>query len=249
MRFKLISCEVLFREMCYLASRSPYQIDVEFLPKGLHDLGGAPMARRIQEVIDRTDPTLYEVVMLGYALCGNGVVGLEARKIPLVVPRAHDCIALLMGSRRRYQEYFDANPGVYFRSPGWLERGENLEQLSLNQSKKMSAAGNTLEELVAKYGEDNGRFLWEQFTSYQQTYRQITYIETGVERNGEFLRQARDEAVNRAWGFDHVKGDLTLLDRFISGEWDERDFLKVPAGFRIVSTYDDAILGVERIES
>jgi hypothetical protein len=235
--------------MCYLAAQSPHQIDVEFLTKGLHDLGGVPMARRIQESIDRADPMVYEVVMLGYALCGNGLIGLEARKTPLVVPRAHDCIALLMGSRERYQEYFDANAGVYFRSPGWLERGENLEQLSMEQSKKKSVAGNSLEELVAKYGEDNGRYLWEQFTSYQQTYRQITYIETGVERNGQFVQQARDEAVNRGWAFDHVKGDLELLERFMSGQWNDRDFLKVPVGYRIIPTYDETIVSVERIAS
>lgn len=248
MRFKLISCEVLFREMCYLAARSPHQVDVEFLPKGLHDLGGAPMSRRIQEVIDRADPEIHEVILLGYALCGNGVLGLEAKRIPLVVPRAHDCIALLMGSRERYQEYFDANPGVYFRSPGWLERGENLEQLSMEETKKRSAAGHSLDALIAKYGEDNGRYLWEQFTAYSHTYRQITYIETGVERDGRFTERARAEAGERGWAFDHVRGDLTLMDRFLSGDWSEHDFLKVPVGFRVAPTYDERILAVERIK-
>ncbi|MFV1980286.1 MAG: DUF1638 domain-containing protein [Rhodothermia bacterium] len=33
-----------------------------------------------------------------------------------VLPRAHDCITLLMGSRTRYLEYFKAHPGTYFRS-------------------------------------------------------------------------------------------------------------------------------------
>lgn len=247
MRFKLISCEVLFREMCYLAARSPHQVDVEFLPKGLHDLGGVPMSRRIQEIIDRVDPELYEVILLGYALCGNGVLGLEARHIPLVLPRAHDCIALLMGSRERYQAYFDANPGVYFRSPGWLERGENLEQLSLEQSRKKSAVGHTLEDLIAKYGEDNGRYVWEQFTAYSHAYHQITYIETGVERNGSFLERARLEAAGRGWTFEHITGNLDFMDRLLSGQWDEHDFLKVPAGYRIVPRYDETIIGIERI--
>ena len=42
-RLKLIACEVLYREMCDAVARSPHQVDVEFLPKGLHDLGGAAM--------------------------------------------------------------------------------------------------------------------------------------------------------------------------------------------------------------
>lgn len=128
MRLKLISCEVLYREMCFAIARSPHQVDVEFLPKGLHDLGSEPMRRRLQECVDRVDAQ-FEAVLMGYALCGNGLVGLCARAVPIVIPRAHDCIALLMGSRQRYQAYFDENPGVYFRSTGWLERGGNLEQV------------------------------------------------------------------------------------------------------------------------
>ena len=62
MRCKLISCEVLFREMCDACSRSPHQLDVEFLPKGLHDLGGKAMAVRLQEAVDRTPDAIYDAV-------------------------------------------------------------------------------------------------------------------------------------------------------------------------------------------
>ena len=47
---QLIGCEVLFREMCHACAHSPHQVDVEFLPKGLHDLGGKPMSAKVQEV-------------------------------------------------------------------------------------------------------------------------------------------------------------------------------------------------------
>ncbi len=247
MRLKLISCEVLYREMCHLAARSINQVDVEFLPKGLHDLGGALMCRRLQEVVDRTEPERYDAVLLGYAMCGNGVVGLEARTLPLILPRAHDCIALLMGSRDRYQEYFDANPGVYFRSTGWLERGENLEQLSLQETRKKSGTGYTRERLIEQYGEENGQYLWEQFTAYAHTYRQITFIETGIEPDRRFEEAARKEAQDRTWVFERIQGDLALLDRFLSGQWDDSDFLKVLPGWRIAPRYDGSILGVERI--
>lgn len=47
MKLRLISCEVLYREMCDAVARSPHRVDVEFLPKGWHDLGGKRMAERI----------------------------------------------------------------------------------------------------------------------------------------------------------------------------------------------------------
>lgn len=242
MRLKLISCEVLFREMSDAVARSPHQVDVEFLPKGLHDLGSAEMRRRLQLVVDRTDRSSYDAVLMGYALCGTGLAGLTAHALPIVVPRAHDCIALLIGSRRRYQEYFDANPGVYFRSTGWLERGESLEQIARNRT----GIGLSLDDLVAKYGDENGRYLFEELNAYQRTYQRLTYIETGLEANSSFEDRARQEAVRRGWAFEKIAGDLSLFQRLVSGDWAEADFLTVQPGSRIVVRYDEKVIDVEQ---
>ena len=237
MRLKLIACEVLYREMCAAVARSPHQVDIEFLPKGLHDLGGLAMRARLQEAADRADATRYEAVLLGYALCGNGVAGLVSRTQPLVIPRAHDCIALLMGGRDRYRSYFENHPGVFFRSTGWLERGQDLDQ----------AAPYTLEALIARYGEDNGRYLFEQFNGYQRNYRQLAYIVTGLEPDGSFEQRAREEAAHRGWQFETIRGDLRLLERLVAGDWDEADFLVVPPGWRVKATYDDGVIGKEKV--
>lgn len=243
MRLKLISCEVLYREMCFAVARSPHQVDVEFLPKGLHDLGSEPMRRKLQESVDRVDAQQFEAVLMGYALCGNGLVGLCARALPIVVPRAHDCIALLMGSRQKYQAYFEANPGVYFRSTGWLERGGNLEQVFRDRT----GVGHSLQELIAHYGEDNGRYLYEQLTGYKRTYHQLTFIETGLEPDGGFEQRAREEAVQKGWKFEKVAGNLALFEQLVSGNWPQDDFLIVQPGWRVTPRYDESILGVEEV--
>ena len=120
MRLKLISCEVLTREMNDVLSRSPHTIEAETLTMGLHDLGSS-MLPHLQERIDAVDGDGYDAILLGYALCGRGTEGLRAGKTQLVLPRAHDCIGLLMGNRLAYQAYFENHPGVYYRSPGWIE--------------------------------------------------------------------------------------------------------------------------------
>src|SRR6476646_11734420 len=199
MRFKLISCEILYREMCGAVANSPHQVDVDFLPKGLHEVGCSGMRKRLQESIDRTDPDQYDAVLLGYALCGNGTAGLAARTLPLVIPRAHDCIALLMGDRERYQNYFEQNQGVYFRSTGWLERGEDLEQETLRVVRNKTGAGYTRDELVLRYGEENGKYLFDELNAYQNAYRQLTYIATGLAPDDRFERQARQEAISKGW--------------------------------------------------
>ena len=245
MRLKLISCEVIMREMCDAVARSPHQVDVEFLPKGLHDLGARPMRESLEFAMARTDPELYNAILLGYGLCGNGLNGLRAVSIPLVIPRAHDCIALLFGSRHKYREFFDANPGVFFRSTGWLERGQSLVQLA----QKQTGIGSTLEELVAKYGEDNGRYLYEEIYRYQSAYRQLTYIETGLEANASFEDRAREEAAQKGWTFSKVRGDLSLFHRLVQGKWDAEDFLVVQPGFEIEARYDDDVIAARRISS
>jgi hypothetical protein len=110
MRLRIVACEIFFRELSHLAARSPRKVDVEFLPKGLHDQGGGVMRERLQAAIDATDPARHDAVALGYGLCNNGLVGLEARTMPLVLVRAHDCVTAFLGDRARYARYFDERP-------------------------------------------------------------------------------------------------------------------------------------------
>jgi len=243
MRFLLVGCEVLLRELADAVARAPHVIDVEFLPKGLHDLGGPRMRDKLQEAVDKAGASKYDAVLMGYALCGNGLHGLEAREVKIVLPRAHDCIALLMGSRAKYAQYFSEHSGVYFRSTGWLERGQGLEQLVQQET----GVGMTLAAMIEKYGEDNGRYLYEELNRYRQNYRRLTFIETGLEADGRFEEQSRAEAVERGWDFDKIRGDLCLFHQLASGEWNAADFLVVEPGYRIVARYDESIMATERI--
>jgi len=126
MRFKLLACEIFRREIALLTADSPHQIDVEFLPQELHVIGRVRMKDRLLEYLAAVNEDLYDAVLLAYALCSGGIAGLAAGKIPLIVPRAHDCITLFLGSRERYQDYFFANGGTYFMTTGWFEQGNAL---------------------------------------------------------------------------------------------------------------------------
>ncbi len=241
MRLKLIACEVLFREMCDACVHTPHQVDLEFLPKGLHDLGGKPMAAEIQKVVDRTPDGVYEAILLGYGLCGNGLDGLTARHTRLVLPRAHDCIALLMGSRERYQAYFENNPGTYYGSTGWLERGKGLQQLTRNTV----GFDEPLEALIHKYGEDNGRYLYEEMTRYRTQYSKLTFIETGLEAGGKFVAEAAAEARENGWSFERLPGDLGWLSHLVEGEWADAEFVVARPGERFTASYDAGVVKVQ----
>ena len=82
-RLKAIACEVVYREMCFCAAKSRNIIDLHFLTQGLHDLGAEKMRDRLQQEIDAVDAEKYAAVLLAYALCNNGIVGLRAAGVPL----------------------------------------------------------------------------------------------------------------------------------------------------------------------
>ena len=245
MRLKLIACEILCREVCAVAARSVNQVDVEFLQKGLHDIGQAGMNARLQEVLAAVDAAAYDAVLFGYGLCSNGLVGLTAGAIPLVIPRAHDCITLFMGSKERYLEYFESHPGVYFKTSGWIERGESTHQQNPQSIARKSGMAMSYEELAAKYGEDNAKFLYEQLCNMTRNYTGIAYIEMGIEPDDRFERIARQQAAERDWTFEKLRGDLSLVQSLVDGPWDEGRFLVVPPGHCVAASFDERIIKAE----
>jgi hypothetical protein len=247
-RFKLFACEILFREICSIAAVAKNRIDIQFLPKGLHDIGRQGMSRRLSEELNGVDETEYDAILLGYALCNGGIVGLTARNIPIVVPRAHDCITLFLGNRQRYHDYFFANSGTYFKTTGWIERGIGLGQGVPDGVSEKLGMGMSFQKMVERYGEDNAQYLWEQL-SQMRFYTKLAFIETGLEPDGSFEQQTIDLAKERHWEFEKLQGDLTLLHRLLNGLWDNDDFLVVPPGHRIEFSYDDNIVRLQKSKS
>ena len=245
MRLILIACEIMYREVSAVVARSINQVDVKFLPKGLHDIGQKKMQQALAEAISEIDETQYDALLLGYGLCNNGVVDLRTRSIPLVVPRAHDCMTLFMGSKERYLEYFHENPGVYFKTTGWVERGDGVQQFIDDAIQSESGLGQTYEELVEKYGEDNAKFLFEQLSDMTRNYRQITFIEMGLEPDDRFEQSSRKVAREQGWEFEKIAGDLCLFRELVDGPWEDERFLVLQPGERIVSSFDDQIIRPE----
>lgn len=147
----VIACKV-FESL--LAHHLPPDLanQVTFLDYGLHTYP-KKLTKALQEQIDSVQQP--SRILLGYGLCGNGLKGIEAGSHTLVVPRADDCIAILLGSYQAYIQEFNDNPGTYYLTKGWLESGSD----PLKQH----------HEMVEKYGAKTAEWIMEQqYTNYKR---------------------------------------------------------------------------------
>ena len=243
-KLKFIGCDVMYREACAMAARSPHRVDLRFLPKSMHD-DTDEMRRRIQDAVDTVDPEVgYHGILLGYGRCNDGVVGVHARRIPLVIPRAHDCITLFFGSREAFKKSFEDQPGTYYMTTGWYERAVGGAPLEDQSSVQHLPGASGYDELVRRYGRDNADYIAETLGSWSKNYSRMLYLEMGATDEQPIIEAARAEAESRGWSFERRKGDRTLMEKFFGGDWDE-DFVVIPPGGHIVACNDDRILDVE----
>jgi len=242
MRLQLITCDMLMLPVENLAARSPHELVISDLSASLH-VEPLPLRDRIQEEIDRIeaeDPGC-DAILLGYGLCGGATAGLTARTAPLVLPRAHDCVTIFLGSRDRYQQEHTATPGTYWFTEDNLKRGDALKGWLLGDSGRSDAVNDTYGEYVEKYGQENADYLMEALGEWQSHYERGAFLETGLASDDTMQDRAQEESQLRGWRFESVLSDLTLIERLLNGEWND-DFLVVQPGQQLAMSYDDGVV-------
>ncbi len=238
MKLKIIACEVLIREISWCVSRTPHMIDMVFTPKGAHE-SGELLRETIEKEIKKTEEsgTDYDAILLGYGLCGNGTTGLSSSLYPLIIPRAHDCCTLYLGSRHRFRELFEDNPSRPYSAAGYAERGDTY----LHESTVGAALGlnKTYEDYVELYGEENARFIMETIESADEnSCRELYYIDIPETAHPELRESCIKQAEKEEYQVKVHQGDIGLIRRLLEGDWDSEDFLTVPPGRTITPLYD-----------
>jgi hypothetical protein len=193
----ILACQVL---QSMLEQHLPAELaqQVNFFDYGLHRLP-SKMTLTLQEAIDSIEePSL---VVLGYGLCGNGLNGIKAGRHALLIPRADDCIAILLGSHEAYLREFEAVPGTYYLSKGWLESGSHpLKEY---------------EDLVEKYGQDDAEWIMDQQYQHYERLVLVTHSQADLDK---YRPQAKEVAnYCRQWGmrYEEILGSEAYVRRLI----------------------------------
>lgn len=234
MNLKLICCEVFMRPVCLAAAHSPHTIDLEFTRMNSH-VSPEAMRKQIQEKIDAAGSG-YDAILLGFGLCGNSTVGLKAETIPLVIPRAHDCCTIFLGSRDRFLEYFGDNFSAEWSTDGYMERGGE-DYLRETEVGRLLGLDGGYAGLVEKYGEENAKFIWETLHPGMES-RELTFITISEVSDRKYLDAFKSYARDKGRQLRIIDGSLRILENLINGKWDEEDFLTVPPGKAISAVYD-----------
>lgn len=226
-RVVVISCQVLQDLLTRLLPGGLTQ-EIIFMDYGLHRVPGK-MRGTLQEALDAIEePSL---VVLGYGLCGNGLQGIRSGKHTLLVPRVDDCISLLLGSYQAYMREFEATPGTYYLSKGWLESGSHpLKEY---------------EEYVPKYGSEQAMWIMDQ--QYRH-YERLVLVAHSHQELEAYRSQA--EQVARFCGrwdmrYEEILGSERYVRRLVevvlsiaqgpaeTVDQSDGDFLVIPPGGEI----------------
>ncbi len=252
MRLKLLACKILFREVSLICSTLENTVDITWLrqgkhnyPEQLHDLlqeeidriesGEDPHTNKMNDDSDADDGIAddFDAILLGYGLCSDAVCGLTAKKHRLVIPKAHDCITLFMGSKETYAKNFKEIPGCYWYTADWIENtdmpGEARHCRMVKKYEAMDYDEETIEYLMsALNGLDN--------------YHNAAYIRMPFLDKEKYRKVAKDAAEFYGWEYHEIEGSTSLLEHFLSGDWNEEDFLVLEPGETAVPSYDQDII-------
>lgn len=224
----IIACKVLWREISYLVSKSPIYHDVIYLDQGLHNEPDNLQIMLQQKITEVEND--YSVILVGYGLCSNGIVGLSSNKSTLVFMRGHDCITFFLGSKDLYRNKFDENPGTYWYNTGWIETSD-IPNKEFYDKKFI--------QYKEQYDEDTAQYLVETEKEWLSKYNNIFYVSQGITDESEYVEMSKDAAKYLNWEYKEIQGDLNLINDWILGNWTSDRFLILEPNKVLAASFDE----------
>ena len=178
---------------------------------------------RMREAVIRTIdalPTEFDTVLVAMGFCG-GVWHETSFSRTVVIPRVDDCISLLLHTDDAFHPNLKVDGHLY---------------LYENDPRDFSAL--TLMHNTNSYTQDldlknlSKEFLFEMWF---HNYRNMDIIDTGLNDcySEEYAAAAQEQADQIKAELDYVPGSILLLQKLVSGRWDEQ-FIVAPPGKKLL---------------
>lgn len=209
-KVKLIVCDVVYDE---IKDQIPEDWEVVKFEKSLHE-NSKKLREELQKEINKSQD--FDIIVLGYGLCGKGVEGLVSDNAVMVIPKCEDCISMFLGSDEERKKQLEINPGTYFLTRGYIGDSDDL-------------LISTFSEVKDRYDEETWEWIKREML---KNYNRLAYIETGNYDSSQAKEIAKRQASKHNLIFEEIKGSNKLLSKITRGNWDG-EFLIIEPGTKV----------------
>lgn len=195
----MLACTMIRKEIEVSLEATDYPWPIVWMEKGLHEFPDK-LRGALQEEINKWDGKVTYIVM-GYGLCGLGLIGLKAEKSILVIPKFDDCIRMLLSHEEN--KPIRCNPRTLYYTAGWME-----DDMSSVLSRR---------KYEEKYGEKKAKRILKVMLA---GYTSVTLIDTGLYDIEAAKDKLSPDASYLELGTEVVPGSLRLFEKMLRCEWD-----------------------------
>jgi len=193
---------------------------VSFLEYGLH-ARPKNLHKTLQTAIDAImTPSL---IVLAYGMCGNGLKDIQSGIHTLLMPKTEDCIAIFLGSDQTYRAEFEAHPGTYYLTGGWLEAGSNPLQ--------------EYEQAMKKFGQETAEWIMDQQYQHYKRLALVGHSEDDLRMYRERAKQVAEFCRRWDMTYQEIQGSDHYIQRLAEVAIDlsktDDTFRIVPPGSKI----------------
>lgn len=211
MNTAILACKTLEDEVEQAVKRTNHNYPIYWIESGLHNYP-EKLKQTLQQTIDKI--CKYDYLIMLFGLCGNALLGLEAKNATLVIPKVDDCISLFLGGNEARRN-MSKSSHAYYLTKGWLRYENNIWQ--------------EYQKSIEKYGLEKTRSLFKILLKH---YTQLVVIDTGAFDTSAFTKEASLIANELGLDLKVMAADLSMIDRALQKEWGS-EFAIIKPGDRI----------------
>lgn len=221
MTVKIIACEVMREEL--LAVTPTQVVEFEFISIGLH-VYPEKLRVELQKLLDESRG--FERVVLAFGLCGGAVKALYSLAQPLTIPRVHDCIPVLLGSKESFDHLRREETGTLYHTCGWMKgmKGVLGDKSILSDYRR----------ICEKYGEKKTNSILKRM---YDGYRRVLFIHTGHPEEETYKGRSLEIARLLNLRHDEMEGESTYIEKIVNGPYTEQDFITIAPGDSLEEDY------------